>query len=87
MIEERYVYFSIFFCFGFWWDWGLNTRLQACKAGTLPHEPHLQSAFPYSSLFLLILANQAALAIMGKRACFVYLFKINDFTLHILFLL
>jgi hypothetical protein len=29
--------------FFFWWDWSLHSGLQACKAGTLPLEPHLQS--------------------------------------------
>jgi hypothetical protein len=24
------------------WDWGLNARLHACKAGVLPLEPHLR---------------------------------------------
>jgi hypothetical protein len=27
----------------FWWDWGLNSGLHACKGGTLLLEPHLQS--------------------------------------------
>jgi hypothetical protein len=27
----------------FWWNWGLNSRFCACKPGTLPLEPHLQS--------------------------------------------
>jgi hypothetical protein len=26
----------------FLWDWGLNLRLCACKAGALLHESHLQ---------------------------------------------
>jgi hypothetical protein len=29
----------IYFCF--WWDWGLNSVLCTCKAGTLPLEPQL----------------------------------------------
>jgi hypothetical protein len=29
--------------FVFWWEWGLNSGLCACKAGTLLLEPHLQS--------------------------------------------
>jgi hypothetical protein len=27
----------------FWWDWSLNLKFHACKAGALPYEPHLQS--------------------------------------------
>jgi hypothetical protein len=27
----------------FWWDWGLNSGLWACKAGALLLEPHLQA--------------------------------------------
>jgi hypothetical protein len=25
----------------FWWDWGLNSGLRVCKAGTVLFEPHL----------------------------------------------
>jgi hypothetical protein len=32
-----------FVCVCVWWDWGLNSGLRVCKAGTLLLEPHLQS--------------------------------------------
>jgi hypothetical protein len=33
----------VLFCFAFEWDWGLKSRLCACKPGTLLLEPHFQS--------------------------------------------
>jgi hypothetical protein len=29
----------------FWWDWGLNSGLRICKAGTLLLKSHLQPSF------------------------------------------
>jgi hypothetical protein len=40
MKQERKIW-VIFF--SFWWYWGLNAEFCACKTGTLPFEPHLQS--------------------------------------------
>jgi hypothetical protein len=37
-------YFSDFFS---WWDWGLNSQLDDCKAGSLFLEPHLQPRSDY----------------------------------------
>jgi hypothetical protein len=36
----------------FWWDWGLNSGLQACKAGALLLKSHHQSrkSFKYQNL-------------------------------------
>jgi hypothetical protein len=31
-------FFILMFCFVLWWDWGLNTTLRTCKAGTLMFE-------------------------------------------------
>jgi hypothetical protein len=31
--------------FFFLWDWGLNSGLQTCKAGTFPLESHVQFLF------------------------------------------
>jgi hypothetical protein len=35
----------------FWWDWGLNSGLRACKAGALPLEPHLISGQYFKCTF------------------------------------
>jgi hypothetical protein len=46
-IREHLFWFFLLFYFYlfifFWWDWGLNSRLHTCKAGSLPLEPNLQS--------------------------------------------
>jgi hypothetical protein len=47
-INSSYVFFHPSF---FWWDWGLNLGFDACKAGTVPLEPHLQSSPFFSGDF------------------------------------
>jgi hypothetical protein len=37
----------LFLCWGAGREWGLNSGFCACKAGTLPLEPHLQSILPW----------------------------------------
>jgi hypothetical protein len=54
MIRVHYLYIYVWKCYNdthyfvqflFWWDWSLNLKLCACKAGVLPLDPHLKSIF------------------------------------------
>jgi hypothetical protein len=43
-IKFKVLFIWVFFWFFFFWvGWSLNSVPQACKAGALPHELHLQS--------------------------------------------